>query len=78
MPGGKTHFNKDWLTATDRNGQLLSVWCKANKHSVFTAFCDICNKTIECDNQGLSQLLQHSETSTHRSLAENIAEGNWC
>ena len=75
MPGGKTHFNKDWLTATDRNGQLLSVWCKANKHSVFTAFCDICNKTIKCDNQGLPQLLQHSETSTHRSLAGNIAEG---
>src|SRR6266516_4007787 len=75
MPGGKTHFNPDWLTSTDRNGQLLSVWCKPSKKSVFTAFCQICNKTIKCDNQGLLQLMQHSGMSTHQSLVGNIAEG---
>src|SRR6266516_6230242 len=75
MPGGKTHFNPDWLTSTDRNGQLLSVWCKPSKKSVFTAFCQICNKTIKCDNQGLPQLMQHAGMSTYRSLVGNIAEG---
>ena len=75
MPGGKTHFSPEWLTTTDRNGHLLSVWCKPCKQSAFTAFCEICNKTVRCDNQGLPQLLQHSETSTHKSLVENIAEG---
>src|SRR6266516_8086501 len=75
MPGGKTHFNPDWLMSIDRNGQLLSVWCKASKKSVFTAFCHICNKTIKCDNQGLPQIMKHSGMSTHQSLVGNLAEG---
>src|SRR4051812_32221339 len=75
MPGGKTKFNPDWLTSTDRNGQLLSVWCRASRKSLFAAFCHICNKTVKCDNQGLPQLLQHSQRVTHQSLVGNIAEG---
>jgi hypothetical protein len=75
MPKGKTRFCSDWLTSTDKNGDLLSAWCIASKDSKFSAHCNICNKTVKCDNQGLSQLMQHSETSSHRTLSGNIKEG---
>ena len=42
---------------------------------MFTDFCQICNKTIKCDNQDLPQLMQHAGMSTYRSLVGNIAEG---
>jgi len=75
MPKGKTRFWSDWLTSTDKNGDLLSAWCIASKDSNFSAHCNICNKSVKCDNQGVSQLMQHSETSAHRTLSGNIKEG---
>jgi len=75
MPPVKTVFNPNWLKSVDRNGQVLSSWCRPDKNSKFSAFCEICNKTIKCDNQGLRQLLQHSSMVSHKSLSGEIADG---
>ena len=58
MPGGVTHFQKDWLKEKDENGHILSLWCKQG--TVDAALCIFCNKYVKHDNQGLPQLIQHA------------------
>ena len=73
MPGGKTHFKKDWLLQTDGLGHKISSWCQPS-NEVGKAFCSICKKTCRCDNQaaGLPQLLQHAKGQSYKTLADEI------
>ena len=75
MPGGKTHFKKDWLLHTDGLGHKISSWCQLS-NEVGKAFCAICKKTFRCDNQGLPQLLQHARGQSHKTLAIEILSGS--
>lgn len=75
MPGGKTHFKKDWLLHTDGQGHKISSWCQPSQE-VGKAFCFICKKTFLCNNQGLPQLLQHARGQSHKTLANEILGGS--
>ena len=44
MPGGVTHFQKDWLKEKDENGHILSLWCKQG--TADAALCIFCNKYV--------------------------------
>ena len=74
MPGGKTHFKKDWLEQTDGLGHKISSWCEPSSNPR-KAFCILCRKTFCCDSQGLSLLLQHAKGQTHKQLASGIIDG---
>ena len=75
MPGGKTHFKKDWLLLTDGLGHKISSWCQPS-NEVGKAFCSICKKTFRCDKKGLPQLLQHAKGQSHKTLANEILSGS--
>lgn len=74
MPGGKTYFKKDWLEQTDGFGHKISSWCEPSSNPG-KASCMLCRKLFCCDNQGLSQLLQHANGQTHKRLANDILDG---
>ena len=70
MPGGVTHFQKDWLKKKDENGHILSLWCKQG--TVDTALCSFCNKYVKHD----TQLIQHARGQRHTGLVKDVASGN--
>lgn len=74
MPGGKTHFQKDWLTRKDTLGHKISDWSQPKTENG-KAFCFLCKKTGRYDNQGLLQLLQHAKTKSHQAVAHQILGG---
>ena len=54
MPGDNTHFNSDWLSFKDCNDVLISFLSK--KKDTFTAFCTLCNASIQTKKQGFLAL----------------------
>jgi hypothetical protein len=76
MPGGKTHFNPDWLKQDDGKGHKISDWCEASSESVYKAHCFLCDKHFFCDNQGAPQLKQHAKGDGHMNLAKQILDGS--
>ena len=68
MPGGVTHFQKDWLKEKDENGHILSLWCKQG--TVHAPLCIFCNKYVIHDNQGLPQLIQHARGQRCKGLVD--------
>ena len=64
MPGGATHFQKDWLKEKDENGHILRLWCK--QRTIDAAMCIFCNKYVKHDNQGLPQLIQHARGQRYK------------
>ena len=74
MPGGVTHFQKEWLKEKDENGHILSWWCKQG--TVDAALCIFCNKYVKHDNQGLPQLIQHARGQRHKGLFKDVASVN--
>lgn len=75
MSTHKTSVNDSWFKRKDSNGHLLEMWCCETK-SKYEVFCRLCNTSVKCDNRGFNQLLKHSETKKHVSLAEDIAGGS--
>ena len=70
MPKHETKFNDRWLDEIDGNGHKLRLWCSKGKTDT-TVYCFVCKKTIQCENAGFAQVLQHSEKSkTHIRLAK--------
>ena len=64
---GKRHFNEEWLSKPDFNGQAISLWCV--KKDDFIATCKLCNTDIRIAHMGYSALTQHSEKKKHRGFS---------
>ena len=69
MPKGLTRFFNTWLENRNENGHQLKLWYKKDEKSDSAGFCLLCQKTINCSNQGYDQLKQHAQTSKHMKLA---------
>ena len=54
MPGDNAHFNSDLLSFKDCNDVLISFLSK--KKDTCTAFCTLCNASIQTKKQGFLAL----------------------
>lgn len=67
---GKRHFNDEWLSKPDANGQQIALWCI--RKDEFTATCKLCQCDINTAYMGYSALKQHSEQKKHKGFSSTL------
>ena len=63
-----TKFSETWISSErkDKNGDLISSWCRVCPEDKFAGFCKVCNKKFSVANMGFSQLISHATSSKHQ------------
>lgn len=67
MPNRFARFRDDWLDLEDKNKAKISEWCQKGNYD-YSAYCSLCQASINIGNSGKIQLLQHSGTAKHKKL----------
>ena len=66
MPKNPTRYQEKWEKYIDPNGILYKIWCK--KHGDKSAWCKVCEKTIDVEVMGKSAIKQHAQRKKHQKL----------
>ena len=69
MPHGQTKFQSPWLEKIDINGHQVKLWCRKD-NSEYAGYCFICDKSIQCGNNGVTQILNHADGVKHKEKAK--------
>ena len=74
MPGGETHFKKDWLLRTDGLGHKISSWCQPS-NEVGKAFCSIWKKLSDATTKDSHSYfsMQKAKVTKHWQMKYSVA-----